>query len=380
MCIDPGKISDVGFVACRKCWQCRENKIDDWVGRCVAESVTAKAAHVVTLTYGYDLETGDSDNIRAAVLTYSDVQKYLKRLRFAGYPVRYFIVGEYGSKKGRAHWHIILYWQKKVPQHKTRVNFTEKHWPHGWSYWDKATPEAVRYACKYLLKDPSDDEMQSWGPMVSKYPPLGDAHFQKLAEMYVDQGLSPQNLYYSFPDVRRNPLGFRAKTKKQYLEGAKPVQFHMHGKTAENFVSYFLQQWDEKHGTVPPKSKLLDKHNPKPKPKKGEVHFTPERKVRGKIPVPTSPPLGGTPPQLDKRRLAYFSEVDGKRLYYSHDQREGDLVWHENLSPVDGNKPAASCRRSPDELSKAQSIRAHKRNRSPSDKPLSSYRDRSKGT
>ena len=168
MCIDPGKISDVGFVACRKCWQCKETKIDDWVGRCVAESKTAKAAHVVTLTYGHDLETGDTDNIRAAVLTYSDVQKYLKYLRVDGYPVRYFVVGEYGSLKGRAHWHICLYWQDKVPDHVLRENFSQKHWPHGWSYWDEASAKAVRYACKYMLKDVDDAEKQAFGPMVSK--------------------------------------------------------------------------------------------------------------------------------------------------------------------------------------------------------------------
>ena len=152
MCLSPLKISDVGWVACRECWQCRERKVDDWVGRNIAESKTAKAAHVVTLTYGEDPRIGGIDHIRAALLTYSDVQKYLKRLRGDGYPVRYFVVGEYGSVKGRAHWHIVLYWQAAVPEHRHRENFMQKHWPHGWSYWDEVSPSAIRYACKYLQK------------------------------------------------------------------------------------------------------------------------------------------------------------------------------------------------------------------------------------
>ena len=254
MCVDPGKISDVGFVACRKCWQCIETKIDDWVGRCVAESVTATAAHVVTLTYGHDMETGDRDNIRAAVLTYSDVQKYLKRLRFDGFPVRYFITGEYGSKKGCAHWHIILYWQDKVPEHVLRENFKQKHWPHGWSYWDKSTPEAVRYACKYLLKDPSDDEMQSWGPMVSKYPPLGDAYFHKLAGMYVDQGLSPQNLYYSFP-MFGGTLSASRLRRKAIPRGIEACAVPYARQNRRKLRQLFPATVDERHGTVPPKSK-----------------------------------------------------------------------------------------------------------------------------
>ena len=114
MCINPNKIADKGFVACRQCWQCREHKVDDWVGRNIAESQTAKAASVVSLTYGRDRSTGDVDHMQAAVLTYSDVQKMLKHLRVDGYPVRYFVAGEYGSRNGRAHWHVILYWQGNV--------------------------------------------------------------------------------------------------------------------------------------------------------------------------------------------------------------------------------------------------------------------------
>lgn len=241
MCLNPVKIADYGWVACRECWQCRERKIDDWVGRNVAESKTATASHVVTLTYGEDARLGGIDHVRAAVLTYSDVQKYLKYLRVDGFPVRYFAVGEYGSKKGRAHWHIVLYWQDKVPEHKLRQNFMQKHWTHGWSYWDEASASAVRYACKYLQKDVEDDAVQGFGPMPSKKPPLGDAYFRRLARQYVEQGIAPQNLFYSFPDVRRVPHGTHSKTAKQFRDAAKPVQFLMRGVTAENYLQYYVE-------------------------------------------------------------------------------------------------------------------------------------------
>lgn len=257
MCINPLKVSDVGFVACRKCWQCCERKVDDWVGRNIAESMTATAAHVVTLTYGEDRSTGGIDHIRAAVLTYSDVQKYLKYLRIDGYPVRYFAVGEYGSKKGRAHWHIVLYWQGAVPDHELRENFMEKHWTHGWSYWDKVSHEAIRYACKYLTKDEADPAKQGFGPMPSKKPPLGDAYFRRLAQRYVDAGLSPQDLFYSFPDVRRVPRGTRGKTAKSFRDAAKPINFLMGGKTADNFCRYFVEAWRATYDDEPPKSPLI---------------------------------------------------------------------------------------------------------------------------
>lgn len=259
MCLAPTRIPGQGFVACRECWQCRERKVDDWVGRNIAENKTAQAACVVSLTYGRDKSTKSPDHLRAAVLTYSDVQKMLKHLRVDGYPVRYFVTGEYGSTKGRAHWHIILYWQGAVPEYELQTEmYSWKYWPHGFAYFDKMGPAAVRYACKYLLKDSTDEAAQMFGPMPSKKPPLGDAFFRELAHKHVDAGLSPQNLFYSFPDVRRVLMGTRGKTAKQFHEQAKPIQFHMTGKTAENFCRYFVERWEEVHPDRPwPKSQAV---------------------------------------------------------------------------------------------------------------------------
>lgn len=336
MCLNPLKVPDQGFVACRECWQCKERKIDDWVGRNIAESKTATAAHVVTLTYGQDRQTGDTNHLRASVLTYSDVQKYLKLLRFNGYPVRYFVTGEYGSRKGRAHWHIILYWQGAVPEHKLRQHFMEKHWPHGYSYWDKMSPEAVRYACKYLLKD-ADSDAQSFGPMPSKKPPLGDAYFRQLAQKYVDAGLAPQDLFYSFPDVLRVPYGTRGKTQKDYRTNAKPVRFLMKGKTAENFLEYFGALWREKYNDEPPQSAAFWKHEDRKLRDYVDSVQLPRFERRGYVPVPKKPPAGGSKVYFDKAANCHYSDVDGVRLWYSYDT-EGELAWHEKIRPDAANE------------------------------------------
>lgn len=332
MCTNPHKIADVGWVACRECWQCRERKVDDWVGRNIAESKTSTAAHVVTLTYGEDRTVGGIDHLRAAVLTYSDVQKYLKHLRADGFPVRYFAVGEYGSKKGRAHWHIVLYWQDAVPEHKRRENFMQKHWPHGWSYWDDVSASAIRYACKYLQKDMEDDARQGFGPMPSKKPPLGDAYFRQLARQYVEQGISPQNLFYSFPDVTRVPHGTRGKTHKQFREAAKPVQFMMRDKTAENFCRYFVEGWREVHQDEPPRSPVIWAYLDKQLQAYMDSVAQPGFERRGYVPVPKSPPHGGSPVLFDAAANCWYSVVDGQRLWYSYDT-EGDLQWHEKIRP-----------------------------------------------
>lgn len=236
MCLAPIMMDDGSAVACRKCKQCRGQAINDWVGRNIAESKTAKGAHSLTLTYGRN-EANDSDHERAVLLTYSDIQKYLKLLRRHGYPVRYFIAGEFGSTKGRAHWHCILYWQDRVPEHVLRENFMERHWPHGWSFWDEIGPYSVRYACKYIQKDMGDALRQGHLTM-SKKPPLGAKYFEQLAERYVEQGLSPQSLLYRFPEAKwRNKDGSEV-----------PLDFMLRGRSAELFLQHYIDSWQAVHG------------------------------------------------------------------------------------------------------------------------------------
>src|SRR5690606_17661686 len=106
-----------------------------------------------------------------------------------------------GSQKGRAHWHIMLYWQDKVPNHVLDRNFMEDHWPHGWSFWTEPTFQAVRYNCKYILKDNQDGRQGHMA--MSKKPPLGTQYFRELAEEHVRLEVAPQTPEYRFAGVTR---------------------------------------------------------------------------------------------------------------------------------------------------------------------------------
>jgi len=251
MCIEVGYLPDGTEIPCRKCWQCIETKIDDWVGRCVAENETSLQAHSITLTYGRD-EDDEKDHLRAAWLTYSDVQKYFKLLRRHGFKFRYLVAGEYGGKKGRAHWHLLMFWQGKVPPHElsvhTRKRFLNKYWPHGFQHWEKLTPRSARYACKYICKDQTDLEQQGHFSM-SKKPPLGDAYFTRLAQKYVDQGLAPQSYKYRFPHIKR--------------DNGMPKEFVMRGTTAHNFIEKYKALWLRHQGGFHPHSDIIEEHDDK---------------------------------------------------------------------------------------------------------------------
>ena len=322
MCVTPVQLPTGVTVACRKCWQCRANRVNDWVGRCIAESKTSVGSNAITLTYGRD-HNGNEDHVRAAVLTYSDVQRYLKRLRKAGYQVRYLVAGEYGSLKGRAHWHGVFFWKNKIPPHEIRRHFAEPFWHHGNSFWDEPSASAVKYCCKYLQKDTEADEAQAHLAM-SRKPPLGHDYFIRRAHRYVQQGVSPQDLFYSFPEVR--------------AKDGKPQQFMLQGAMCDQFLSAFIERWKLVHGNDRwPNSELIDKHldrlaelpvdlRERPMPKHYmKPHFLPEDGAEIKFSEP--------------HNRHYVDCSNGRRLWWSFNQK-GELAWQNVIrgEPLGGPK------------------------------------------
>lgn len=275
-------------VACHECWQCIETAINDWQGRNIAESKTAVVCHAVTLTYGRN-HVGESDHVKAVILTYSDVQKYLKLLRRHGFPVRYFVTGEYGGLKGRSHWHIMLYWQQGMPKSaewfpggkKWRNDPTTKkwvegrweagqipldwnfidefHWPHGYSFWTAPTAHAVRYNCKYINKGMGEAERQGHLAM-SKKPPLGAEYFAMLAARYVDQGMAPQGAgpHDDYEHGDRLIGGFEYTFSDVKMPDGKPVRFRLRDVSLQLFLGHFVRLWAERRGGAMPSSPLVE--------------------------------------------------------------------------------------------------------------------------
>lgn len=278
MCKNPGLLADGTQIACRQCSLCKARIRNDWIGRCIAESKTAKACHVINLTYGRNRH-GDVLHERSVLLTYSDIQKFLKLLRRHGYPVRYFVTGEYGNEKGRAHWHIILFWQDKVPpfagwsqsgewldkaEEEQRFNWVrlnddgevardsegEPHffWPHGFAYFQPVTQKTIQYVCYYVLKE-LDHEGRQYHCAQSKKPPLGMAYFEQLAERMVEAGIAPQTPEYRFPGV----------TRRKRAGGREVIPFWLKDRPLEMFLDHYLATWAELKGDQPrPRSELVD--------------------------------------------------------------------------------------------------------------------------
>ena len=229
MCIAPVKLDDGTEVGCRECWQCRKRRVNDYVGRCIAESKFSKKTYAVTLTYDAD------QGVNAVTLIYKDVQDFLKRLR-KKHKCRYIVTGEYGSAKGRSHWHIILFFKDSWPEVTSNKRVDWKYWKHGFCYFQEPDWKGFEYCLKYVLKDQTSRQSDSHLAM-SKKPPLGHEFFQQLAKQYVEQALVPQTYFYKFGDVR------------DYKNREKG--FMMQGKTRENFMETFVNEWEDKYSHEP---------------------------------------------------------------------------------------------------------------------------------
>jgi hypothetical protein len=203
--------------------------VNDLVGRCIAESRYSEKTYAVTLTYANDA------GVNAVTLVYKDVQDFLKRLR-KRYNVRYIVAGEYGTAKGRAHWHIILFFKDDYPEIKENVRVDWKYWHKGFSYFQQPDWKGFQYVLKYVLKDTDLDSADSHLAM-SKKPPLGHEFFMDLAETHVEQAVIPRSFKYKVGGVRKD-------------NGTEKV-FMMQGKTRENFMAAFKMGWIEKYGKEP---------------------------------------------------------------------------------------------------------------------------------
>lgn len=229
MCLSPIELKDRTRVACRHCEICRTNRLNDLIGRCVAEQSVSSTTLAVTLTYAGDVP-------EAAVLCYSDVQKFLKRLRFDGYRVRYIVAGEYGAAKGRAHWHIILFFRGKAPDVEMDRRFNWDYWPAGFSYFQRPDYKGFRYVLKYALKDQTNSGSIR-ALSMSKVPPLGHDFFMRLAGRMVSQKLALHAPEYSFSDVLDR--------------SGKPRRYWLQGRMREMFLERYCSLWRKTYGKEP---------------------------------------------------------------------------------------------------------------------------------
>ncbi|GHT17380.1 hypothetical protein AGMMS4956_20860 [Bacteroidia bacterium] len=128
-------------VPCGHCIPCRVAHSREWATRIVHEAQYWPHNSFTTLTYDEDQVPKDGG------LVPDDLTKFFKRMRKAGFNLKYFACGEYGEKYGRPHYHSLLFGVGIMDYQKVQDT-----WGHGSVDMGTLSYDSARYCADYILK------------------------------------------------------------------------------------------------------------------------------------------------------------------------------------------------------------------------------------
>jgi hypothetical protein len=144
---------------------CSVNKKRNWTFRLELEAQNHVENCVVTLTYNELNVPSDGSLVK------EHAQKWIRKLRkiLAPSKIRYYLVGEYGGKKKRPHYHAIVFGLGAdrgggpVTLLGRIEGVVKKAWPYGNVLVDDCKPEGIAYVAGYVTKKLTSDERKSNG-------------------------------------------------------------------------------------------------------------------------------------------------------------------------------------------------------------------------
>lgn len=166
-------------VPCGQCPACITNRRGQWNFRLNQEVKNCVNAYFLTLTYAEDYLPRNS--LGYPTFKKEDVQKFFKRLRKACEPlkIRYFLVGEYGGRRGRPHYHAILF---DLPDFGDAWRKIFKIWSKGRISLSSCTPARIGYIANYMYgyydgHNPEiSDETNKVFMLCSRRPAIGASY------------------------------------------------------------------------------------------------------------------------------------------------------------------------------------------------------------
>lgn len=170
-CSNSIKLNDIDFrIPCGKCLNCKKKRRSDWSLRLEHEYLYSDSALFITLTYN---DASIPRNKGIPTLNKKDLQDYIKRLRNShvayvsrelgirksevknhSKQIRYYAVGEYGSKTNRPHYHILLfnYDIANLKPIEAQWKNTQTGHPLGFVDIGKVSSASINYTTKYMFK------------------------------------------------------------------------------------------------------------------------------------------------------------------------------------------------------------------------------------
>lgn len=240
-----GKTTDFFTVPCGKCEGCLLDRAFAWSIRCTCESFYHSENYFLTLTYDRAHLPEDG------MLNRVHVTQFIKRLRraFSGVRIRVFYCGEYGPRRGRPHYHMIVFGlplaanNYRLLYHSTSkkgyrnyvCSVISEKWPFGLATVGSFSSSSASYVAQYTLKKNKENFYYSCFSQQALYkkqtfvkPFIGMSNRPAIAQQFFDEYYQDIFSKGSFSislgnDVKRiRPLKFFVRKLKESF----PVLYH----------------------------------------------------------------------------------------------------------------------------------------------------------
>lgn len=172
---------------CGRCIGCRLERSRQWAVRLVHEKRFHDRSSFITLTYD------EAHLPKDGSLDLKHFQDFMKRLRFELAPrrIRFFHAGEYGEKRGRPHYHAIIFGEdfsadRLDIESSDRGDTTwcspllTKLWPKGMNRVGEVTFESCAYVARYVTKKVTGN--RDWVDAHGRRRPGAQAHYERICE------------------------------------------------------------------------------------------------------------------------------------------------------------------------------------------------------
>lgn len=256
------RVYDYQEIPCGHCISCRLEYSRQWANRMLMELEYHEKACFITLTYDDDhlpdrgrdflLDEYTGEVYRSSSLVKSDLQSFIKKLRNKhrfekDFYVRYYAVGEYGSKSFRPHYHMILYGYdfpdkvifKKSPLGNSYFVSDELSylWPYGLHIVTDVSWDTMAYCARYVTKKLTGTAAQVYEfenvipefSLMSRRPGIGRQYYDDhKKEIFDDQEIClstpkgkrvfrPPRYYDQLFDIDYPEENAKKKEFRQYL-------------------------------------------------------------------------------------------------------------------------------------------------------------------
>lgn len=227
------KTENMVIIPCKKCRLCRLTKANDWATRCSVETAINTTAIFVTLSYNNKNLPKTENGTRT--LKKEDVTKFKKKLREHIYrktgerkTIKTFECGEYGEKRGRPHYHMLIWGYKPkdltiVKQNKKgdylyNSRKLEKIWGKGIIIIGNVTYESASYVARYTNKK------------------IDEKIYKNKEQPYINMSRGKNNgIGIDYWNNRKEKI---KRNRGIYIKTNKGVKL-------KNIPNYFLKKWEE---------------------------------------------------------------------------------------------------------------------------------------